>query len=359
MRRSLLRSTARLLLVVLAPLALDGCVSIGVSRAALDVPSDARNASAPRAGALAVAIFEKAGERDAGRVASFPILSELARVTGTGEETVGRSMAPAWGLPDLSPGKYRLRVTRRLTPEGDIEPLENPGDKTFEVKAGEKTTLSVVLKKVPVFWSVLAAVTIVALVVLAIAGAGHLPPPPPARAARPPRPPRDRPPPPPAPPPAAAAPPARLRRDPARRSRRVRRPRSRCCRRVSRERVRRVRTAPHRHVSPFRAARAGRRGRERGSRARVEVGRDRRSDLVSRARWPPEVLPVTRLRAGRDGDRHPGPREASRRGRQFGQRQGLDEFPRARRQGIAKRRRLSPGLTMTGRSVQITQWSFS
>jgi len=179
MQRSLLRSTARLLLVVLAPLALDGCVSIGVSRAALDVPSDARNASAPRAGALAVAIFEKAGERDAGRVASFPILSELARVTGTGEETVGRSMAPAWGLPDLSPGKYRLRVTRRLTPEGDIEPLENPGDKTFEVKAGEKTTLSVVLKKVPVFWIVLAAVTIVALVVLAIAGARHLPPPPP------------------------------------------------------------------------------------------------------------------------------------------------------------------------------------
>jgi len=179
MRLPFLRPTARLLLVVLAPLALDGCVSIGVSHAALDVPSDARNSSAPRAGALAVSIFEKAAERDARRVASFPVLSELARVTGTGEETVGRSMAPAWGLSDLSPGKYRLRVTRRLTPEGDVEPLENPGDKTFEVKAGEKTTLTVVLKKVPVFWIVLAAVTIVALVVLAIAGARHLPPPPP------------------------------------------------------------------------------------------------------------------------------------------------------------------------------------
>jgi hypothetical protein len=179
MRRPLLRPVARLLLVALAPLALDGCVSIGVSRAALDVPSDARNASAPRAGALAVAIFEKAGERDAGRVAAFPVLSELARLGERGEEIVGRSIAPAWGLPDLSPGKYRLRVTRRLTPEGDIEPLENPGDKTFEVKAGEKTTLSVVLKKVPVFWIVLAAVTIVALVALAIAGARHLPPPPP------------------------------------------------------------------------------------------------------------------------------------------------------------------------------------
>jgi len=179
MRRPHLRTTARLLLVVLAPLALDGCVSIGVSRAALDVPSDTRNSQVPRPGALAVSIFERAGERDAGRVASFPVLSELTRVTGTGEETVGRSMAPTWGLPDLAPGTYRLRVTRRLTPEGDIEPLENPGDRTFDVRAGEKTTLSVVLKKVPVFWIVLAALTVVALVALAITGARHLPPPPP------------------------------------------------------------------------------------------------------------------------------------------------------------------------------------
>ena len=102
-------------------------------------------------------------------------------MTGSGEEAVGRSMAPAWSLADLPPGKYRLRVTRRLTAEGDIEALENPGDKTFEVSAGEKTTVSVVLKKVPVFWIVVAALTVVALVILAIAGSRHvhLPPPPP------------------------------------------------------------------------------------------------------------------------------------------------------------------------------------
>src|ERR1035438_6497127 len=176
MRRPLLRPVSRLLLVALAPLALDGCVSIGVSRTALDFPP---GASAPLTGALTVSVFEKAGDRDAGRVVAFPILSELARVSDSGEEAVGRSMAPAWTLADLPPGKYRLRVTRRLTAEGDIEALENPGDKTFEVSAGGKTTVSVVLKKVPVFWIVLAAVTIVALVVLAIAGARHLPPPPP------------------------------------------------------------------------------------------------------------------------------------------------------------------------------------
>ena len=177
--RSLVRPVARLLLVALAPLALDGCVSIGVSRTALDAPSGARDVSAPRTGALAVAVFEKTSDRDAGRPVVFPVLSDLARLTGAGEETVGRSMAPAWGLPDLPPGTYRLRVTRRLTPEGDIVPLENPGDKTFDVKAGERTSLSVVLKKVPVFWIVLAAVTVVFLVILAIEGSHHLPHPPP------------------------------------------------------------------------------------------------------------------------------------------------------------------------------------
>src|SRR5664280_2539640 len=176
MCRPFVRPVARILLLALAPLTLDGCVSIGVSRAALEPPP---GSSTLLTGALAVSVFEKAGDRDAGRVATFPVLSELARVTDSGEETVGRSMAPAWSLSDLPPGKYRLRVTRRLTAEGDIEALENPGDKTFEVSAGGKTTVSVVLKKVPVFWIVLAALTIVALVVLAIAGARHLPPPPP------------------------------------------------------------------------------------------------------------------------------------------------------------------------------------
>ena len=176
MRRFPLRPVARLLLVALAPLALDGCVSIGVSRSALEAPA---GSPATRTGSLDVSVFEKAGDRDAGRVAGFPVLSELARVTPSGEETVGRSMAPAWSLADLTPGTYRLRVTRRITPDGDIAALENPGDKTFEVSAGEKTTVSVVLKKVPVFWIVVAALTVVALVVLAINGARRLPPPPP------------------------------------------------------------------------------------------------------------------------------------------------------------------------------------
>ncbi len=90
-------------------------------------------------------------------------------------------MAPTWTVKDLPPGRYRLRVTKRIDDAGNIVALDNPGDKTFEVAAGERTVVTVVLKKVPVFWIVVAALTIVALVVLAIIGVhkGDLPKPPP------------------------------------------------------------------------------------------------------------------------------------------------------------------------------------
>jgi hypothetical protein len=176
MRRPLLRSAARLLLVALAPLALDGCVSIGVSRAELSAPP---GPSAPPAGAVTVAVYERPADRDAGRHVATPVLSELLR-DDAGRTLVARSMSPTWTVPDLPPGRYRLLVTRRIDGNGNVVALDNPGDQAFDVVAGERTVVSVVLRKVPVFWIVLAAVTVVAIVVLAIIGIdrGDLPKPP-------------------------------------------------------------------------------------------------------------------------------------------------------------------------------------
>lgn len=173
----LLRRVAVVLLVALAPLALDGCVSIGVSRADLPAPPDP---SAPPTGAVTVAVYEKPADREADRHVPFPVLSELLQ-EGKGETLVARSMAPTWTVKDLPPGRYRLRVTKRIDDAGNIVALDNPGDKTFDVAAGERTVVSVVLKKVPVFWIVVAVLTIVAIVVLAIIGVhkGDLPKPPP------------------------------------------------------------------------------------------------------------------------------------------------------------------------------------
>jgi hypothetical protein len=177
MRLPLLRSAARLLVVVLAPLALDGCVSIGVSRA--DFPLPPEQGTRP-SGAVTVAVYERPADREADRHADFPVLSELVRVD-KGETLVARSMSATWTAKDLPPGRYRLRVTRRIDDKGDIVVLDHPGDKAFDVIAGERMVVSVVLHKVPVFWIVVAAITVVALVVLAIIGIhkGDLPRPPP------------------------------------------------------------------------------------------------------------------------------------------------------------------------------------
>ena len=177
MRRPLLRSAARLLLVVLAPLALDGCVSIGVSRADL---SDPPRQGAPENGAVTVAVYEKPVDREADRHVDFPVLSELLRVD-KGETLVARSMRTTWTAKDLPPGRYRLRVTKRIDERGDIVALGYPGEKSFDVVSGERTVVSVVLKKVPVFWIIVAAITVLALVVLVIIGVhkGDLPKPPP------------------------------------------------------------------------------------------------------------------------------------------------------------------------------------
>ncbi len=177
MRPPLLRSVALVLLVALGPLALDGCVSIGVSRADLQAPPDP---SAPPRGAVTVAVYEKPADREADRHVAFPVLSELLR-EGRGETLVARSMNPTWTVPDLPPGRYRLRVTKRIDERGNVVTLDSPGDTTFDVSAGERTVVSVVLKKVPVFWIVVAAITVVAIVVLAIIGVdrGVLPKPPP------------------------------------------------------------------------------------------------------------------------------------------------------------------------------------
>jgi hypothetical protein len=174
---TLLRRVALVLLVVLAPLALDGCVSIGVSRTDLSTPPEP---SAPPLGAVTVAVYERPADREADRHASFPVLSELVRVD-KGETLVARSMSPTWTAKDLPPGRYRLRVTKRIDEKGDIVPLSNPGDQAFDVAAGERTVVSVVLRKVPVFWIVVAAITVVAIIVLVIIGIdrGNLPKPPP------------------------------------------------------------------------------------------------------------------------------------------------------------------------------------
>jgi len=152
---------ASFVLATLVPLALDGCVSVGLSRA----PAAAGDAGT---GEVAVSVYRKSAERKAGATVSFPVLSELERLDGASWTTVARSMAGSFTLPRVPPGRYALRVARKIDEHGDVVPLRQPASKEFEVRAGERVEASVLLEKVPVGWIVLAAVTVVLLVVLAV-----------------------------------------------------------------------------------------------------------------------------------------------------------------------------------------------
>ncbi|MGE5346045.1 MAG: hypothetical protein ACM3JH_08830 [Acidithiobacillales bacterium] len=170
------RPAVYVLLTALAPLALDGCVSAGVERKQV-----AAAEAKPATGGVEVFIYETPGDRDASRLVADPVLSEIFRVENGREVLVGRSMSAMWALNDLSPGQYRVWARKRITPEGDIEPLKDPQGKTFDVAAGEESTLRIVLKKVPTGWIILGALAAAALIYFSIDAASHgrLPPPPP------------------------------------------------------------------------------------------------------------------------------------------------------------------------------------
>ncbi|HEV8267294.1 MAG TPA: hypothetical protein VGR00_03640 [Thermoanaerobaculia bacterium] len=158
---------ARALLVTLAPLAFDGCFSVGVSRSALPQPG--------KTGALEISIFEKGSDRDAAAILTTPVLSELVRVEKGSPAVVARSMAAHWRVERLPPGRYRLLLRKGLDERGNVVSLRREGRKSFDVRAGERTRLAVVLEKTPSAWIALAAVTLVALAILSIEFAKDIP----------------------------------------------------------------------------------------------------------------------------------------------------------------------------------------
>jgi hypothetical protein len=163
-----------ILLVALAPFSLDGCVSVGLARSV-------RDGGETGTGEVGVAVYQTTGDRDSKRPVNHPVLAELTRIENGVRTTVARSMSSSWALRDLPPGRYVLRTSKKIDGNGDVVPLKGPVEKEFAVQAGERVEASVVLEKVPVFWIVLAAITVIFLVILAIDAAGDvsLPPLPP------------------------------------------------------------------------------------------------------------------------------------------------------------------------------------
>ena len=142
-----------------------------------------------------VRVYADADAAKAGRADAAGTLVELFSLDKHGNETfIQRSLAGEWGVSQLPPGKYRLRVVAVLDANGNIHESRAGDRKTdIDVKDGQTAEVKIILKKTPTGLIVAASVTVVVLVVaLAIilgknninppipAGVlGHLPPPPP------------------------------------------------------------------------------------------------------------------------------------------------------------------------------------
>ena len=162
------KSTARLLMTALAPLVLNGCLTLGVDRL--------ERVTTSTTAAIEVRIYDKPADRKADSTTPRKVSTEIAR-KDTGEK-VFDSTEGRWAKNDLPPGKYVLRLTKIGDDTGILQPLASPTQRTFTVKNGETIRAEIVLKDTSrAVWTAVgvgAGIAAVALVVSALSSIGHI-----------------------------------------------------------------------------------------------------------------------------------------------------------------------------------------
>jgi hypothetical protein len=128
--------------VITAPIYLDGCVSVGISRSEIPPPR-------PATGTVEVKIYETPSERKKDYLSSRRVISELVRSDVKPEQTVYRGEEAHYTLPDLPPGHYRLTALAVVDEQGKEKNLSNQDSERFRLSAGERIAAVIVLKKAP------------------------------------------------------------------------------------------------------------------------------------------------------------------------------------------------------------------
>jgi hypothetical protein len=155
-----------LVLAAFAPVFLDGCVSIGVSRSKT-VGAEAAT------GSLDVIVVEKS---DDAKPTASRVVTQLVRLESGIEQPVSESSDSTWTKSDLPPGRYRLRVSHWLDETGTAHRFTKSDQESFKIHAGERVQARVVLKAFPtgpvVTIAVLVGVGIVIAVLASAFGGG-------------------------------------------------------------------------------------------------------------------------------------------------------------------------------------------
>jgi len=130
---------------------------------------------------ILVRVYADPDAAKANRTEASGTLVELFSFDKRGKEIfLQRSLAGEWGVSQLPPGRYRLRVVAVLDAGGNIRETRSGDRETdFSVKSGQTAEVKVILKKTPTGLIVVAVVTVViiAVAIAVIAGkSGNMPP---------------------------------------------------------------------------------------------------------------------------------------------------------------------------------------
>jgi hypothetical protein len=157
------RLTTRCVLLALAPLALDGCLSIGVDQYAAKTPAaDARCS-------LEARLYEKAKDAEKDVKSAREVTWKLYHVETSPVVPVKEGTGAAWSATDLKPGKYRITASWGSKPGVAGDTSAGSGEDTFTLKAGETARADFVLSKFPAWvWITIGAVVVGIIVAVAL-----------------------------------------------------------------------------------------------------------------------------------------------------------------------------------------------
>jgi hypothetical protein len=153
------RLAARCVLVALAPLTLDGCLSIGVDQYAATTPAvDARCSFEAR-------LYEKGKDAKNDVRSAREVTWKLFHLDASPVVPVQEGKGATWSVTDLKAGKYRIAATWGSKPGVPGDTSAGSGEETFSLKAGETAQARFVLSKFPTWaWVVIGAVVVAAII---------------------------------------------------------------------------------------------------------------------------------------------------------------------------------------------------
>ena len=137
------------LLVALAPLALDGCVGIGIDVKGKLVPPPGPppyGPEAPKSPTLEARLYETGADAKKDQASPRPVTWKLYSLSKPSRTPIKEGTGSVWSATDLEPGKYKI-VVRWGPKPGEAGPVQiGRNDSRFKLAAGETATARVIVK---------------------------------------------------------------------------------------------------------------------------------------------------------------------------------------------------------------------